>query len=235
MNGEWKTIVQMINKDAALRKTSDEVRNTVSSWNQEVKDLCLLMSRKLNVPVTQKLKKSHKNNPEALIKAGIDDLITYYGLYAILDIPDAAAPLNISVDITRKSIECSMIIEAPTDKNLPKAQVTWLMNQLKKANCEKIEIRSWHRSTNKDNYEQHHYDDILENPKILLSAGKEKILLTRFEIVSRIDLGGKFFGQKTFIDEIEKFVPDYYNSVGRFLRVWVPPAPKAKEPIIVDE
>jgi hypothetical protein len=224
MNSEWKSIVQTVSKGAILKKQAPEVRNTVCSWNQEIKDLCLLLSRSLGVSVTQKLSKSHVNDPEAHIKANIDDLVDYSSLYTTLIIPDAAAPLNITIDIAMKSIECSMLLIAPSDKKQPRAQITWLINQLKKADSQNVDIRSWHKGSKI--FEQVSFKKVLADPKLLVSENKDKVLMSKFEIVQRIGLGTKFSGTKTFIDELEKLVPEFYTQIGMFLKAWVPPAPK---------
>lgn len=199
MNSEWKQLVQTVNNGGVLKKASEEVQKTICSWHQEVKNLCLIMSRDLSVPVVQKLSNQHKNNPEMHTKDDIVDLIEYYGLFATLLVPDAAAPINITADLTRRAIECSMEMKAPTDRKLAKAQVTWLLNQLKKANSQNVEIRAWHKGAQKDQYEQASLNEIIEDSTVLVQEGKERTLFSRFTVVQTIDLAGKFAGQKLLL------------------------------------
>ena len=48
---------------------------------------------------------------------------------------------------------------------------------------------------------------------------------TSFEVVVITELGGRFSGRSTFIEELEKAIPTYYDRVGQHLRKWVPPPP----------
>ena len=48
---------------------------------------------------------------------------------------------------------------------------------------------------------------------------------TRFEIVMIRDTGGRFAGRRTFIEDLEKLVPEFYDNVGQHLRPWTPPPP----------
>jgi hypothetical protein len=59
MNKEWKDVVGKVKSGAVLNKASDEVINTVSSWHQEQRDLCLIMSRKLGQPAKLRLSRAH--------------------------------------------------------------------------------------------------------------------------------------------------------------------------------
>ena len=45
------------------------------------------------------------------------------------------------------------------------------------------------------------------------------------------DLAGKFSGSRTFIEELESFVPTFYDNVGQYLQTYVakPPKPRQSE------
>jgi hypothetical protein len=42
------------------------------------------------------------------------------------------------------------------------------------------------------------------------------------------DIAGKFSGSKTFIEQLETAVSDFYAEVGQYLRAYVPPPPQLK-------
>ena len=224
MNPEWKMVVQAVLNGAVLRKTADETKNTVSAWHQESRDLCLIMSRELGVAVREKMPQKHMREAAARLRDDVDVLVNNYELRSTLDIPDAAALLEITANLARRSISCSMKLAAPTDKKTNKPQVTWLLRQLSKACGETIQIRAWHKSAT--NFSQASLNELREDPSVLVSEGKEKILFARFEIVVVSDLAGKFSGSKTFIQELEMLVPDFYSRIGQQLRAWVAPPPK---------
>ena len=59
---------------AVLPKTDASVEASVSSWHQEVRDLCLLMTRKLNAPVQAYISKPHRDDPELRMRDDCEHL-----------------------------------------------------------------------------------------------------------------------------------------------------------------
>jgi hypothetical protein len=70
--------------------------------------------------------------------------------------------------------------------------------------------------------------DLHEDPA-RIEEGKGKLKVLGFEVVWLADLGRRFEQRKTFIDELERAVPAFYETVGQHLRPWQPPAPKIAE------
>ena len=48
---------------------------------------------------------------------------------------------------------------------------------------------------------------------------------TSFEIVMIGDIAGRFSGRRTFIEDLEKLIPEFYDEIGQHLRPWAPPPP----------
>ncbi len=227
MNPEWKDVVQKILHEATLKKNSEEVINTISAWHQESRDLCLIMSRELGVPVKERIARKHVKDSAARIKDDADTLITNHELLCVLDIPDTASALYITANLRSRSISCEMRLEATQDPKTNKAQITWLVKQLTKTSDSLLRIRAWHR--NVPQHEQATLGEIREEPQCLISDGKEKILFSRFEVAMVRDLAGKFSGTKVFIQNLEEIAPRFYAEVGQHLRAWVKPAPKPQQ------
>src|SRR5690606_1165598 len=95
---------------------------SVSSWHQEVRDLCLLMTRKLNAPVQAYISKPHRDDPELRMRDDCEHLVKNHKLYARLDIPDAATPLEVVADLVRRSVCIYMSVTAPKDKKKTSAR-----------------------------------------------------------------------------------------------------------------
>ena len=72
---------------------------------------------------------------------------------------------------------------------------------------------------------QHPLSVVEKNPGVM-SNDDPKICPRRFEVRLIGDLGRKMEGPKTFIQALEKHVPDFYTEVGQYLRPWVPSAPR---------
>ena len=48
---------------------------------------------------------------------------------------------------------------------------------------------------------------------------------TGFEVLMIEDLAGRFSGRRTFIEDLEKVIPEFYEKVGQHLRRWNPSPP----------
>ena len=39
------------------------------------------------------------------------------------------------------------------------------------------------------------------------------------------DIAGRFSGRRTFIEDLENLIPEFYDRIGQHLRPWAPPPP----------
>ncbi|MGO2992499.1 MAG: hypothetical protein ACTIDY_13595, partial [Halomonadaceae bacterium] len=130
MNSEWKTVVQSAFNNTKLNKNSEEVLKTVGSWHQEQRELCLQMWPLVGEKVEVKLPRAHRNDPKQRLADDCERLASEHLLISNIDIPNAASDLTVTVDLTRKSITCSMRLEAPKDRKSTSAKINWLTRQL---------------------------------------------------------------------------------------------------------
>lgn len=227
MNKEWKDVTTAVRSGSSLSKTSDDVQNTIISWHQETRDLCLLMSRSLAVPVSLRLSRKHTNDPLARLKDDVDVFVKSFTLSCELDIPNAVSPLKITADLQRRTVDCLMSLNAPKDKQRASAKLNWLLRQLKDTNDNDIFIRAY--TLGRGNNPQVKLNDIRENPDVLLIREGTPIQPTAFDVILSRDLAGKFSGRNTFIQSVEETVKDFYALAGQNLEAWTPPAPKVKQ------
>lgn len=223
MNREWKEVVGKIKSGAVLGKNTEEVENTVSSWHQEQRDLCLVMSRQLGRPVKLKLPRAHRTDPALRLKEDCDLLAKQKVLSCCLEVPDAAADLNVTADLTKRTIVCSMRLAAPQDKKRSSARVNWLAKQLKRAETESMFVKAVRPGRAEETQEP--LARVLEDAGTLESPATD-VVPSAFEVFYMADLGHRFAGNKIFIEELEKAVPHFYQQVGQRLRAWVAPPPK---------
>ena len=227
MNKEWKDVTQKVKSGSRLVKSSEEVENTVGSWHQEARDLCLIMSRKLAVPVSLGLSLKHKKNPADRLKEDCDILVSTQTMVCEIEIPDAASSLTVVADLTRRTVDRSMRVEAPKDKQRATARLSWLLRQLKDINPQDIYIKTVTRG--KSNNPQALLEVVRENPMAILKNEGVEIQPIAFEVMMVNDLAGKFSGRNTFIEAVEYTVTHFYEEAGQNLQVWVPSAPKVRE------
>jgi hypothetical protein len=223
MNAEWKEVVAKVNTKATLSKTSKEVENTVAAWQQEVRDICLLMTQNVNRPVHLKLSRAHANDPLQRLKDDSEHLAQNYELSCTLEIPDAAAPLEIRANLRERSICVSMALAAPKDKQRAASRINWLLRQLPKTEPQDIYVKcNWPGRTSPT---QTSLAEARAKPEAL-SPENGSAAPVSFEVLLIRDIAGKFSGTKTFIEHLEAAVPDFYSRVGEHLRAYVAPAPR---------
>tara|TARA_R110002020_G_scaffold219419_2_gene427350 strand:- start:38 stop:1225 length:1188 start_codon:yes stop_codon:yes gene_type:complete len=226
MNREWKDVVAKVKSGAVLGKGTEEVENTVSSWHQEQRDLSLVMSRKLGRQVKQKISKAHRSDPVLRLKDDCELLAKEQKLVCCLDIPDAAADLDIVADLTKRTVTCSMRLGAPQDKIRSSARVNWLIKQVGKANAEGIYVKAIRPGRAEET--QTPLAKLLADGNALETLSTN-VVPSAFEVFYMADLGARFSGPKVFIEELEKAVPHFYQEVGQKLRAWVAPPPKLQK------
>ena len=223
MNVEWRDLVKSVQTGAPLARDSEPVLNTVAAWHQEIRDLCLIMSRALGREVRLRLTRAQRADPSVWIREDGAALSASHNLLATVEVPNAAAPIEVVADLRRRALICTMRLDAPADRKGATARTNWLLRQLREARRDDIVINAiWPgRSSNT----QAGLIDLFEDPK-RLEAGKDKGAPVAFEVVMVKDLAGRFSGRRTFIEDVEAIVPEFYKEVGEHLRAWVPPPPK---------
>ncbi|RLA19574.1 MAG: hypothetical protein DRQ61_11290 [Gammaproteobacteria bacterium] len=69
---------------------------------------------------------------------------------------------------------------------------------------------------------------VIEDPKCLLATDNVTLPIA-FEVSKVVDLGARFKGSKTFVEDTLKSVPEFYGDAGQFLKAWVPASPKIRK------
>ncbi len=223
MNAEWRQLVFGIRDGRAFTRSSPEIENTVASWHQEERDLCLILSRLTGEQVQlRRLSRRHIDDPELRLRDSCETLVNDKELRSTLSVPNTASPLEVTVDLQRRTLTCAMTLNVPLDKKRASARINWLRRQLRGVDNPDIQVRAaWPRRTLPT---QASLSDVLADAKAL-ESDVSGIAPTGFKILMICDGGGRFPGPQKFIEDLEKLVPDFYDSVGQHLRPWTPPPP----------
>lgn len=231
MNPEWKDLVVKVQSGGSLSKASQEVENTVASWHQEQRDLCLIISRELERPVKLKLRKAHIDDQAVRLKEDCEELAKTAQLKCELDVPNAAAVIIVTADLKTRNVSCSMRLAAPEDRKKTSARVNWLLRQLNKTDANNVFVKAIWPTKARDTMAS--LTEVRKDPNILQAENKS-LTPKHFEVVMVNDLASKFSGTKTFIEHVEEVVPRFYEQVGQYLRAWMAPPPKPRERIAGD-
>lgn len=230
MKPGWKEVIEKINSGTRLKATDSDVEQTIQSWQQEEKDMALILSRKLGVIVNSGEAK-YKGNLKARLEDDKKKLINEFSLNSILRVKNAISPIEITAFFKKRSIEMSVKLLAPQDKTI-RGQLSWLGRQFQ--NCEKkseklfskiqseilVEIRFKGRS----NLER----VSIESLNTIYPELKDKEV-KEFNVIIIKDFGKGFASVSKFVEIIEQMLVDYYRGIIQYLVKWEKPAPKIKE------
>ncbi|MDO8288141.1 MAG: hypothetical protein Q7T44_02880 [Parvibaculum sp.] len=229
MNAEWKDVVGAIQSHATLSRTDSAVLNTVGSWHQEQRDICLQMSRKLGRSVTNRLSRAEIDNPEARLKSDCETLTSVGHLKFTIGIPDTAAPIDIIADLQRRNITCEIALSAPQDRKSTSARLNWLTKQLQKTTSSNVFIRATWPGRATDT--QISLERARSNPDTIQNPNSSAPP-TAFTVVMIQDLAGDFGRNVKFIERLEAVVPEFYEQVAQHLRAWVAAPPKISDDVL---
>lgn len=227
MKPGWKEIVEKINSGTRIKNDDPDLYNTVISWQQEERDLALILSRKLGVLVSSGEAKYRTN-----LKARIDDdkkkLIDDRQLSSELRVKGAVSDIKIKALFEKRIIEMSVVLQAPQNKQI-RGQLGWIKHQLE--NCKR---------KNEDIFQKIQNEILVEiilkntNKTERVSIDKLEAIykeiknreIKEFRILFIKDFGKSFAQCKKFDEIIEDMLINYYSSVIQFLSKWEQPAPK---------
>ncbi|AKO96049.1 hypothetical protein MALG_00855 [Marinovum algicola DG 898] len=226
MPREWSELNKIVSSGGGIPVKSPLSQVVLEAWHQETRDLALILSRLTGATVIEKLPKRHRGNPGERLKDELQSLKETHSLYSFLEVPDAAAPLEVCADLLRRTVDIGMTIRAPEDKVSTKARVNWLLRQLKTATLEDVHIRlCW---PGKSDPTQYPAKELIENVEIA-STDKAHLSPHSFVVFVSRRFGARFTQQVNFIADLEALVPQYYDQIGSKLVAWSKPAPKLRD------
>jgi hypothetical protein len=218
MNSEWSSLLERVHSGAELHKSHPDVVNTICAWHQEQSDLCLILSRKLKVPVSLRLKKHLRDNRMARIDHDADDFVTTKRLRAVFEIPNLSGPVEVIADALRRNIVCVMSVQAPEDKKTYEGRLNWLLRQLPTEITMPIGV---HIRWKNGGTSFGSAGELRVDPGIA-DIDRPGALPKSFDVTTVTDLGRKFASPRSFIDLLEAAAPQFYDNVARYIRGWQP-------------
>lgn len=226
MNSGWKDVVQSVAHQEKLSRNAGDVDDTARAWHSELRDLSLQLSRLVGQPVTIKLDRRLMADGTERLKQAIDHLVIENELRATFVVPDGAANIDLTADLARKAIAVGMKIKAPLDKKTTKARVNWLLRMLKEDDPRLFVRAHW---PGRKPMTQKELTVLRDSPDEIDGDGSGAVPHS-FEVVLIEPAGKRFAGRRTFIEDLERAVPEFYHLVGQNLRAWQAPPLKPVRP-----
>lgn len=223
MPPEWGELNKLVSAGGTISPKNPLADASVRAWQQEMRDLSLLMTRETRENVVERLPKKWRNSPDERYKAEIKRLCDKNELGGELSILGAVAPLEIRADLQRRVVEVGMTLNAPDDRKSNTARLNWLLRQLKNINSDEAYVTFYWPGSSQPTV--HSLAGLQADPT-LVEDGKQHLQTYSFKVFISRSLGGRFAQQQNFITELEQVVPDFYASIGQNLKAWQKPAPK---------
>lgn len=230
MRQGWKDVVNRINAGTNLKQTDPIVIDTVTSWQQEEKDMALILSRKLGLLVKSGYSK-FKGNLRSRIENDLKNLITNKQLISTLKVKGAVSDITVKALFEKRIVEMSVTLNVPLDKKI-KGQLGWLKRQLDFCNEKNPDIFETIKNELKININIKHAKGIerisYDRLDSIYQEFKNKEI-NEFGVVQVKDFGKKFAASQQFVEVLEKMLLDFYKGIVQNLSRWEQPAPKLSE------
>ncbi len=230
MKQGWKEVVDKINTGASIKKSDPDLQDTVISWQQEEKDMALILSKKLGIFVNSGDPK-YKNNLQGRIDNDKKTLLEKKRLISLLKVKGAVSDIKIVARFEKRIIEMSVDLKAPQDKKL-KGQIGWIKKQID--NCNKKNQTEYEKISKEilielslKNISKTERIAILNIDNLLNDIiGKE---IKEYKIIYVKDFGKQFSSRINFVNTIEEMLLDFYTGIVQHLSKYEQPAPKIIE------
>jgi len=235
MKAGWSEVIEKINAGANLKNSDSYVCDGVISWQQEEKDMALILSRHLGALVNSGETK-YKSNLKKRLKDDKKSLIDKKQLVSTLRVRDAISDIKIMGLLEKRTVEMSVTLKAPQDKTL-RGQMGWIKRQIE--NCRKKDEKTFEKLKK----------GVLIEIKIKNSPKSERISILNFDGILDIlknteikefkiilikDFGKMFAAPKKFVELIEQMLIKFYSGIIQYLYKWEPSAPKMIQPLEAD-
>jgi hypothetical protein len=140
-------------------------------------------------------------------------------------VPNAVAPLHVSLDLRAGTVSCHVDLDAPKDGR-PTTRVNWLVRQLKQA-PDNVRLEAF-AAYARGNGSAALLRDVRENPALLVeSSGKE---IRSFRVALSMPLGPKRGrGRGCAIDSVLDTIEGFYGTVLGELKAWSGAPPKLRD------
>ena len=225
MPKEWAELNKLISSGGVILASSAEAKSVVYAWHQETRNLSLILSRLTETIVREKLPRKHQADPSQRQKDELVTLKERKQLGSVLSIDGAAGPVEIVIDLMRRSVDVGISLRTPEDRKSTRAKVNWLIKQIRTENQEDLYLRLHWKG--RSEYTQHLIRDVRENVS-LCDEGRKQLVAQTFHVFYNKRLSGRFVQQSNFIKDLEQIVPEFYGEVGEHLKSWQKPAPRIR-------
>lgn len=220
MGAAWVGVREAV-AAGTLRANDKGLGDVLSRWEQLLRFAALRLGRELGADVQVQVSRKEAADPTARIAAQAESLISTGILTGRIRIPDAIAPLDITVDLRANRVTVSADIDPPREGRAP-TRINWLVRQLRDA-PDSLRVDAFATGSRSSTSELLRV--IRDNPAALIDDPKRDFRL--FRVAATSPMGTKRgTGRGGFIDSVLTALDGFYGSVVQQLRPWAAKAPQ---------
>jgi hypothetical protein len=227
---EWKDVCAKVQTGTPIGKTEPTTEAVVSQWHQLTRYLALELSTAVGKPVGIWLPRSHSKDPTQRLSEECSNFANVPVLGVELDVPNAASRVLMEADFLRRSLRFSVTLNTPQDRTRPTAAINWATRQLSSLvgtpEISDIVLRARWPYRAPDTVAP--LADAIADAKVLVPQDK-KDLPSEFQIQRVVDLGARFKGPSTFVEDARRELPRFYKDVVQNVTNWVAKPPAYRE------
>ena len=208
-----------------LRACDKETVDVVARFDQLLAFSGMELSRRLGANVQQRLTRKERTDQAARIQDQAALLAKTGQLAGSLMVPNAAAPIDIVVDLRANRVDCAATLQAPTEGR-SSTRIHWLLRQLRNAPDDLMIMATSARA--RDSGPSHPLGVLRDDPMLLVENPQADI---RSFTLTLNHAAGTKRGQSrgSFVDSVTSLVDRFYAEVLLSLKSWTPPPPRPKQ------
>ena len=228
MSSSWRDIVQVVHQNQPLRKSDESVVGAISDWFQLLRYLSIRFSLALGEPCRVSMPRKHSIDPSVRLADAVSSFCETSELSAAIEIPNAAAKLEISVSLLRKTIDLRVSLDAPRDVKQPRASISFYLNQLREFEGDDLTVQvNWPRRIPATQIGITQAHDESERKSLIPLNCKD--LPTSIDLLRVVDLGiSKLKSNSGFPEVAEIEMLSFYEDAVQGIKKWVPNPPRIK-------
>jgi hypothetical protein len=224
MGAAWVPVRDAV-ANGTLRASDKLAPDVASRFDALLRYVSLRLGRRLGTEITPQMTKKELLDPAARQQSLVANLAATGVMSGAIRIPNAVAPLTVSLDLRAGTVTCHVDLDAPRDGR-PTTRINWLVRQLKSApDVLRIEAyAAYARGAGTADL----LGTVRENPSVLIEeSGKE---IRTFRLALAMPLGPKRGrGRGCAIDSVLEAVAVFYANVLSDLKAWSAAPPRLRE------
>lgn len=230
MGSTWVTV-----RDACLRQTvranDKETLEVVAKFDQLVSFAAMRLSRQLGVHVQTAIARRDIASPVARLQGQATTLAKTGQLTGGVIVPNAVAPISITLDLRASRVDLALALSAPT-YGRQATRISWLLRQLSSA-PPNLHVRARVSHARGDGPSKS-LSDLVDQPLALLEDRHAEIASFTLTL-SRATGTKRGQGRGSFVGSVLDAIDGFYSDVVQHLRPWTDLPPKVKAPEAAEE